>query len=85
MVCLSLAFAYMLFECLISKFVNDNINFISIDKIYSILYLNFNNIAKLHCTVFFYLVVTDEVKSMWIFLKKGSFMRPENVELPMQR
>ncbi|KAL5271478.1 hypothetical protein ACHWQZ_G001931 [Mnemiopsis leidyi] len=30
-------------------------------------------------------IVYDEVKSMWIFLKKGSFMRPENVELPSQR
>ncbi|XP_063688755.1 uncharacterized protein LOC134821875 [Bolinopsis microptera] len=30
-------------------------------------------------------IVYDEVKSMWIFLKKGSFMRPENVELPTQR
>ena len=29
--------------------------------------------------------ISDEVKSMWIFLKKGSFMRPENVELPAQR
>ena len=29
--------------------------------------------------------LSDEVKSMWIFLKKGSFMRPENVELPSQR